>query len=99
MRAVRFAWELETDGAVPHSYALSAVATVQAQGRTERRFSMFRFRRYEPDALARTLAACGWQRIAQLGYGPPGQRAALVLCRRSDLPSAASIPLPSITPA
>jgi transcriptional regulator with XRE-family HTH domain len=99
VRAVRFSWELETDGAVPHSYALSAVATVQAQGRADRRFSMLRFRRYEPDALARTLAACGWQRIAQLGYGPPGQRAALLLCRRSDAQSAASIPLQSITAA
>ena len=59
VRAVRFAWELETEGAVPHSYVLSAVATVQSQGRTERRFSTFRFRRYEPDALARTLAGCG----------------------------------------
>lgn len=99
VRSVRFAWELETDGAVPQSYALSGVATVQAPGRSERRFSMLRFRRYEPDAVARTLAACGWKRIAQLGYGPPGQRAVLVLCQRCDEPSAASLSLPSITSA
>lgn len=80
--AVRFAWELETAGVVPESYALSAVATVQSNARAERRFSMLRIRRYDPDALARSLAECGWQRIAQLEYGLPGSRAGLMLCRR-----------------
>lgn len=96
--AARIAWEIDTSGAVPGSYALSAVATVQAHGRAERRFSLFRFRRYDAEALARTLADCGWQRMAQLEHGPAGQRAALLLCRWGAAGSgisASSVSLPS----
>lgn len=80
--AVRFEWALETMNAVPGSYALSAIATVQAYGCPDRRFSMFRFRRYEADGLKRCLAECGWECIAQVDYGPSGHRVGLILCHR-----------------
>ena len=44
---IDFHWELETRRPIPGSYSMHAVATVTANQRAERRFSVFRTARYD----------------------------------------------------
>ena len=76
---VAFRWELDTPSPIPGSYALEAIATVQAPGRDPREFSMYRFRRYEPSGLTQCLRELGWQELAALAYGPTDQPSSLRL--------------------
>jgi hypothetical protein len=85
---VHWAWELDPHGPLPGSYALDAVATVQSRGRAERRFSMFRFRRYAPDALANCLGGLGWEEIGVWPYGGPETPWSLRLFRKGTEPLA-----------
>lgn len=80
-QSVDFHFSLDTHCPVPGSYALHAIATVKAPPRGDRRFSMFRFTRYDPDQLAQCLREIGWDEIGALAYG--GDHA-LRLYRRSD---------------
>ena len=68
---VKFHYELLTDCAVPGSYSIEAVATVFARGREPRRFSLFRFRRYDPVQLAGCLSALGWDLVADFPRPSP----------------------------
>jgi hypothetical protein len=65
---VEFEWSLDTHCAVPGSYALHAVATVQAPHRRDRQFSIFRFTRYDPGKLAQCLRELGWDEIDAQSY-------------------------------
>jgi len=76
---VMFRWELDTQSLIPGSYALEAIATVQALGRDPREFAMHRFRRYEPGGLTQCLRELGWHELAALPYGPADQPSALQL--------------------
>ena len=76
---VMFRWELDTQSLIPGSYALEAIATVQALGRDPREFSMYRFRRYEPGGLTQCLRELGWHELAALPYGPADQPSLLQL--------------------
>lgn len=66
---IDFSWEVETRCSVPSSYALLAMAEVRASNRGERRFSLFRFSRYEPGKLAVCLSEIGWEEIGAVSYG------------------------------
>jgi hypothetical protein len=76
---------LETQCPVPGSYALDAVATIRSRNHSERRFSMFRFKRYDEDKLIQTMARYGWEKKASLSFGA-SQKAtvAMLLVKRSD---------------
>ena len=64
-----FAFELVTHTLIPGSYALDAVATVRTRSQAERRFSMFRFKRYDEALLTESLARFGWEKIVCLPIG------------------------------
>ena len=64
-----FSLQLVTQCLIPGSYALDAVATVRTRSHAERRFSMFRFKRYDEALLAESLARCGWDKLVSLPIG------------------------------
>ncbi len=64
-----FSLRLDTQCLIPGSYGLDAVATVRTRSQTERRFSMFRFKRYDEALLAESLARFGWEKLVSLPIG------------------------------
>ncbi len=64
-----FSLQLVTQCLIPGSYALDAVATVRTRSHAERRFSMFRFKRYDEALLAESLARFGWEELVSLPIG------------------------------
>jgi hypothetical protein len=64
-----FSLQLVTQCLIPGSYALDAVATVRTRSQTERRFSMFRFKRYDEALLTESLARFGWEKLLSLPIG------------------------------
>ena len=82
---VKFSLELDTRCPVPGSYGLDFIATVKmAGGKPDRRFLMWKTRRYDPQKLADTLDAVGWEPKQILIYGPDGTKnlAALLFRKR-----------------
>ena len=77
-------WELAPSGGVPGSYGFDAIARVKMRdGRPERRFLMFRVRRYDPKLLSDALADLGWKTIERIDYGPDGKKTmALMLLQK-----------------
>lgn len=90
---VQLRYELETHCPVPGSYCLDALATVRLIDGREKRFSVFRFKRYESTQLARLLAGLGWECVAHHPYplNQPNPIKMLLLFRRTkeapELPS------------
>lgn len=85
MLDVRFSLELDTRCPVPGSYGLDFIATVKMSGgKPDRRFLMWRTRRYDPAKLAATLATVGWQPMKILAYGSDEgtQNLAMMLFRK-----------------
>ncbi len=78
--------ELDTRCPVPGSYGLDFIATAKMQsGAPERRFLMFRTRRYDPEKLAGSLTAVGWHLdlVIPYGHGDDGKPTmALMLFRK-----------------
>jgi hypothetical protein len=70
-----FSLQLVTQCLIPGSYALDAVATVRTRNQTERRFSMFRFKRYDEALLAESLARFGWEKLVSSAHRRVGPRA------------------------
>lgn len=62
---VKFHYELLTNGNAPGSYSIEMVATVMGRNREPRRFSLFRFRRYDSSLLADCLGKLGWDLVEQ----------------------------------
>ena len=54
---------------IPGSYQMDAIATVRTRSHAERRFSMFRFKRYDEALLAESLARFGWEKLVSLPIG------------------------------
>ena len=54
---------------IPGSYQLDAIATVRTRSHAERRFSMFRFKRYDEALLAEPLVRVGWEKLVELPIG------------------------------
>ena len=65
-----FQLRLDAQCPIPGSYALDAIATVRTRSQSERRFSMFRFKRYDEHQLAESLARFGWECLLSLPIGP-----------------------------
>jgi transcriptional regulator with XRE-family HTH domain len=66
--SIELAWAVDTHCPVPGSYALHAVATVQSPERPDRRFSVFRFSRYDPALLGECLRLIGWDEMSAIPY-------------------------------
>lgn len=79
---VRFDLELITQCPIPGSYALDFVATVRRLGKPERKFSMNRVRRYDPNQVVECLNGLGWEALANLRYGSAKTPAAVMLFRK-----------------
>jgi transcriptional regulator with XRE-family HTH domain len=69
-RDVKLQFELETNCPTPGSYCLDTIATIKLADGGEKRFSVFRFKRYESQSLINILGPLGWEAVAQLPYGP-----------------------------
>ena len=67
---VQLRYELETSCPVAGSYCLDALATVKLGDGRDKRFSVFRFKRYDADSLIRLLASLGWECLLHSPYGP-----------------------------
>lgn len=76
---VEFTLELNTQCPMPGSYALDAIATVKAKGQPDRRFSMFRFKRYDVVKLAQSLQQLGWEQLQSLAVGDVTDRPSRVM--------------------
>jgi len=76
--------QLDTQCPLPGSYALDAIATVKMTGRPDKRFSMFRFKRYEVTKLAQCLAETGWEQLAALPCEGTSSRPGITMlfCKR-----------------
>ena len=48
-------------------------------GRPDRRFLMWRVRRYDPKLLSESLAELGWKTIERIDYGPDGKKSMALL--------------------
>ena len=77
-----FSLELEMQCPIPGSYMLDAIATVRTKTHAERRFSMFRFKRYDEELLLRTLARFGWHCVTSIAFGTEKSVVALLLVKR-----------------
>ena len=64
-----FSLQLVTHCLIPGSYQMDAIATVRTRSHTERRFSMFRFKRYDEALLAESLSRFGWEKLITLPIG------------------------------
>ena len=64
-----FSLQLVNHCLIPGSYQMDAIANVRTRSHAERRFSMFRFKRYDEALLAETLARFGWEKLMALPIG------------------------------
>ncbi len=46
------------------------MADVTLEDRRKKRFSVFRFKRYDPKKLAAVIESMGWELLAELPFGP-----------------------------
>lgn len=84
---IQFQMELDTGVPIEGSYALCAIATVKRAGRADRRFSMFRFKRYDPGRLEQVLHELGWDLISSPPIpDSPGSAVLLLQRREHSLP-------------
>lgn len=67
---------------VPGSYQHNFVAAVRLQDGSERRYTVMRSKRYDPELLAQTIDDLGWEQIQILRFGPGVDRHALLVFRR-----------------
>jgi transcriptional regulator with XRE-family HTH domain len=77
--SVEFSMRLDTQCPVPGSYAVEAIATVRANQRSPRQFSMFRFKRYELSALSECMQKLGWEPLLSLPFGVGTEKTACLL--------------------
>jgi hypothetical protein len=75
---------------IPGSYALDAVATVRTKNQTERRFSMFRFKRYDEALLTESLTRFGWEKLVSLPIGESERAPVAMLLVKRDGSAAVS---------
>ncbi len=66
---VQFNLTLDTRCPVPGSYSIDAVATVKTHKNREKRFSVFRFKRYNSDLFAEFLRPLGWELVTEAAFG------------------------------
>jgi len=75
---------LDLGSALPGSYTVEALATVKLENGKQKRFSVFRFKRYDPDRLGEVLRHLGWELLLSLPFGADAAHpvAALMLLRK-----------------
>ena len=64
-----FSLQLVNHSLVAGSYQIDAIANVRTRSHADRRFSMFRFKRYDEALLAETLARFGWEKLVARPIG------------------------------
>ena len=80
-----FNMRLDTEYPVIGSYAVDAVATVRTKNQPERRFSMFRFKRYDEEKLTQSFARFGWEKLASFAFGVTEKSTVtMLLVKRSE---------------
>ena len=60
------------------------MATVKTRSQAERRFSMFRFKRYDEGLLAESLARFGWEKRVSLPIGESERAPVAMLLVKRD---------------
>ena len=76
---------LDTECPIGGSYALDAIATVRTRNQPDRRFSMFRFKRYDEEKLTQSFARFGWEKLASLSFGVTEKSTVtMLLVKRSE---------------
>lgn len=75
---------LDRIDAVPDGYALNAEARGFVNKSVYRSFSLYRFKRYEPQALIDVLRTCGWDLVRTIPIDVTGLRGSVVVCRRTQ---------------
>jgi hypothetical protein len=76
---------------------LCKLATVKLADGRDKRFSVFRFKRYDAPSLIRLLASLGWDCALHQAYGPnPSQptKTLLLFRRTKDGPAGTATPAP-----
>ena len=77
---IKLTGELAPLGGVPGSYGFDAIATVTMRDRQpDRRFLLFRVRRYDPKLLTDCLAELGWKLVERIDYGRGNQKTMALL--------------------
>lgn len=66
---VQFSASLNTSCPIPGSYAIDLMAHVRQSGKQEKRFSVFRFKRYDMARLKACLQELGWELVSEHAYG------------------------------
>lgn len=80
--SVSFKYELGPNHVVPGSYAVEANATVETKSGLKR-FTMFKFKRYDPKLLAAALKEVGWALAGSFSYGTKvDERAQIMVLRK-----------------
>ena len=92
VRNVNLAYQLDTTSQFPGAYTIDTLAKVQLNTGEERRFSVFRFRRYDAQRFAEHLHQLGWQLLANEPFGPDSASPVMsaLLFRRIAEPAAKS---------
>ncbi len=69
---------------VPGGYTIDALATVKFSDGREKRFSVFRFKRYDLERFAQMMRHLGWELLDEAPFGPDSSHlvGALLLFRR-----------------
>jgi len=80
--SVRSETRLNVHCPVPGSYEVLCIIIATMRDRQERRFQMWRVKRYEAAGLSQCLDDLGWETLATLKYGPGGEKTAAVMLLR-----------------
>jgi len=87
-RQLGFQLSQPLQGMVPGSQIREVLGTVKVKGQADRRFSMYRFRSYDPKRVSELLTSFGWEEHLSIIYGgnqaDSPSSALLLFTRRSD---------------
>lgn len=79
-REVNLSMDLTTMCSVPGSYELECAATVRSASGAQRRFMVWRGKRYDPAELSRCLSSLGWTQLEAIKFD---EHAAILVMRKS----------------
>ena len=83
-QSLRFGLSLSLDrlDALTGGYAVSAEARAEVNSNQYRSFSLYRFKRYEPQALIDLLRSCGWHLVKTIPIDAT-DRGSIVVCQKA----------------
>ena len=79
---IEFSLVRSEHNSIPGSFAIDAVAVVQCKNAPPRRFSMYRWKRYDLVRLVASLARLQWELLVRRNYGVEAASTATVLVLR-----------------